>query len=32
MPTYVCAVPPKFLSDDQKNQIAAAISHRHAPR
>ena len=29
MPTYVCAVPPKFLSDDQKNQIAAAISHRH---
>jgi phenylpyruvate tautomerase PptA (4-oxalocrotonate tautomerase family) len=25
----VCAVPPKFLSDDQKNQIAAAISHRH---
>jgi phenylpyruvate tautomerase PptA (4-oxalocrotonate tautomerase family) len=29
MPTYVCAVPPKLLSDDQKSQIAAAISHRH---
>ena len=22
MPTYVCSVPPKFLSDDQKNKIA----------
>jgi phenylpyruvate tautomerase PptA (4-oxalocrotonate tautomerase family) len=29
MPTYVCAVPPKLLSDDQKNQIAVAISRRH---
>jgi len=29
MPTYVCAVPPKLLSDEQKNQIAVAISHRH---
>jgi phenylpyruvate tautomerase PptA (4-oxalocrotonate tautomerase family) len=29
MPTYVCAVPPKLLSDEQKDQIAAAISRRH---
>jgi phenylpyruvate tautomerase PptA (4-oxalocrotonate tautomerase family) len=29
MPTYVCAVPPKLLSDDQKSQIAVAISRRH---
>jgi phenylpyruvate tautomerase PptA (4-oxalocrotonate tautomerase family) len=29
MPTYVCAVPPKFLSTEQKNQIAVAISHLH---
>jgi phenylpyruvate tautomerase PptA (4-oxalocrotonate tautomerase family) len=25
MPTYVCSVPPKSLSDGQKDQIAAAI-------
>ncbi len=30
MPTYVCSVPPKVLSEDQKTQIAAAISHRHS--
>ena len=30
MPTYVCFVPPKSLSDHQKNQIAAAIGHRHS--
>ncbi len=30
MPTYVCSVPPKSLSDDQKDQIAAAIGHRHS--
>jgi phenylpyruvate tautomerase PptA (4-oxalocrotonate tautomerase family) len=29
VPTYVCSVPPKSLSDNQKNQIAAAISQRH---
>ncbi len=29
MPTYVCSVPPKSLSDDQKDQIAAAIGRRH---
>jgi phenylpyruvate tautomerase PptA (4-oxalocrotonate tautomerase family) len=30
MPTYVCGVPPKLLSDEQKNQIAVAISRRHS--
>jgi phenylpyruvate tautomerase PptA (4-oxalocrotonate tautomerase family) len=30
MPTYVCSVPPKSLSDDQKDQIAAAIGRRHS--
>jgi phenylpyruvate tautomerase PptA (4-oxalocrotonate tautomerase family) len=30
MPTYVCSVPPKSLSEDQKTQIAVAISHRHS--
>lgn len=30
MPTYVCSVPPKTLSDDQKDQIAAAIGRRHS--
>jgi phenylpyruvate tautomerase PptA (4-oxalocrotonate tautomerase family) len=30
VPTYVCSVPPKSLSDNQKNQIAAAISQRHS--
>ncbi len=30
MPTYVCSVPPKILSDNQKTQIARAISHRHS--
>jgi phenylpyruvate tautomerase PptA (4-oxalocrotonate tautomerase family) len=30
MPTYVCFVPPKSLSDDQKDQIAAAIGRRHS--
>lgn len=29
MPTYVCSVPPKSLSDDQKDQMAAAIGRRH---
>jgi phenylpyruvate tautomerase PptA (4-oxalocrotonate tautomerase family) len=29
MPTYVCAVPPRLLSDDQKDRIAVAISQRH---
>jgi phenylpyruvate tautomerase PptA (4-oxalocrotonate tautomerase family) len=29
MPTYVCAVPPKLLSDEQKDRIAAAIGRRH---
>jgi phenylpyruvate tautomerase PptA (4-oxalocrotonate tautomerase family) len=30
MPTYVCSVPPKTLSDMQKVQIAKAISQRHS--
>src|ERR1700753_2672914 len=30
MPTYVCAVPPKTLSDAQKDQIALAIGQRHS--
>jgi phenylpyruvate tautomerase PptA (4-oxalocrotonate tautomerase family) len=30
MPTYVCSVPPKTLTDDQKDQIAAAIGRRHS--
>jgi phenylpyruvate tautomerase PptA (4-oxalocrotonate tautomerase family) len=30
MPTYVCAVPPGSLSDDQKDRIAAAIGRRHS--
>ena len=30
MPTYVCSVPPKTLSDGQKDQIASAIAHRHS--
>src|ERR1700733_14784659 len=30
MPTYVCSVPPKSLSDDQKDRIAAAIGRRHS--
>ncbi len=30
MPTYVCSVPPGTLSEDQKNRIAVAISHRHS--
>jgi len=29
VPTYVCSVPPRSLSDDQKDQIAAAIGRRH---
>ncbi len=30
MPTYVCSVPPKMLSDTQKTQIAEAITRRHS--
>lgn len=30
MPTYVCAVPPGSLSDEQKDRIAAAIGRRHS--
>lgn len=30
MPTYVCAIPPKTLNNDQKDQIAAAIGRRHS--
>jgi phenylpyruvate tautomerase PptA (4-oxalocrotonate tautomerase family) len=30
MPTYVCSVPPKTLSDIQKAKIAQAISQRHS--
>jgi phenylpyruvate tautomerase PptA (4-oxalocrotonate tautomerase family) len=30
VPTYVCSVPPTSLSDDQKDQIAAAIGRRHS--
>lgn len=30
MPTYVCSVPPNFLNNDQKDQIAAAIGRRHS--
>jgi len=30
VPTYVCCVPPKSLSDDQKDHIAAAIGRRHS--
>lgn len=30
MPTYVCSVPPKILSEEQKGQIAVAISRRHS--
>ncbi len=30
MPTYVCSVPPRSLSDGQKDQIAASIGRRHS--
>lgn len=30
MPTYVYSVPPKSLSDGQKDQIAVAIGRRHS--
>ena len=30
MPTYVCSVPPKSLTDDQKDQIAAAVGRCHS--
>jgi phenylpyruvate tautomerase PptA (4-oxalocrotonate tautomerase family) len=30
MPTYVCAIPPKTLNNDQKDRIAAAIGRRHS--
>ena len=30
MPTYVCSVPPKLLDDNQKGEIAQAISQRHS--
>ncbi len=30
MPTYVCSVPPRSLSDDQKDRIAVAIGRRHS--
>jgi phenylpyruvate tautomerase PptA (4-oxalocrotonate tautomerase family) len=30
MPTYVCSVPPKLLSDIQKAKIAEAIGQRHS--
>jgi phenylpyruvate tautomerase PptA (4-oxalocrotonate tautomerase family) len=30
MPTYVCSVPPRTLSDIQKAKIAQAISQRHS--
>lgn len=30
MPTYVCSVPPKSLSDEQKDQIATTIGRRHS--
>jgi phenylpyruvate tautomerase PptA (4-oxalocrotonate tautomerase family) len=29
MPTYVCNVPPRRLTDDQKRLIAQAIARRH---
>jgi phenylpyruvate tautomerase PptA (4-oxalocrotonate tautomerase family) len=29
LPTYVCNVPPRRLSDDQKKLIAQAIARRH---
>ncbi len=30
MPTYVCKVPPRLLSDDQKSRLARAIAQRHS--
>jgi phenylpyruvate tautomerase PptA (4-oxalocrotonate tautomerase family) len=30
MPTYVCSIPPKTLTDIQKTKIAVAISQRHS--
>ena len=30
MPTYVCSVPPRLLDDEQKVEIAQAISQRHS--
>ncbi|WP_026202112.1 tautomerase family protein [Bradyrhizobium sp. WSM2793] len=30
MPTYMCAVPPNLLSDEQKDRIALAIGRRHS--
>ena len=30
MPTYVCTVPPKSLSEDQKDRIALSIGRRHS--
>ena len=30
MPTYVCSVPPRLLDDEQKVEIAHAISQRHS--
>lgn len=30
MPTYICSVPAKKLSDGQKDQIAVAIAKRHS--
>lgn len=30
MPTYVCSVPPKLLTQEQKARIAQAISQRHS--
>jgi phenylpyruvate tautomerase PptA (4-oxalocrotonate tautomerase family) len=30
MPTYVCSVPAKSLSDDQKDRISVAIAKRHS--
>jgi len=30
MPTYVCGVPPKLQSYEQKNHIAVAIGRRHS--
>jgi phenylpyruvate tautomerase PptA (4-oxalocrotonate tautomerase family) len=30
MPTYVCSIAPNTLTDEQKMQIATAISNRHS--
>jgi phenylpyruvate tautomerase PptA (4-oxalocrotonate tautomerase family) len=30
MPTYVCSVPPKLLSETKKAEIAQAIGRRHS--